>query len=61
MRESGYDSAIREFRITDHGIDVAPTFVSAQAILTGVALPTSREEQSRPFAAETGDAQERKP
>jgi circadian clock protein KaiC len=61
MRESGYDTAIREFRITDQGLDVAPTFVSAQAILTGVALPTSREEQNAPFAAEAGDVQERKP
>jgi circadian clock protein KaiC len=61
MRESGYDTAIREFRITDQGIDVATTFASAQAILTGVALPTSREEQSTPFAAETGDVQGRQP
>lgn len=41
MRESGYDAAIREFRITDKGIDVAATFGSAQAILTGVALPST--------------------
>lgn len=39
MRESGYDSAIREFRITDQGMDVAATFASAQAILTGIARP----------------------
>ncbi|HEX6553476.1 MAG TPA: ATPase domain-containing protein, partial [Ktedonobacteraceae bacterium] len=57
MRESDYDPAIREFRITDQGIDVAPTFASAQAILTGVALPSSREEQSKPFLAEAGDVQ----
>ncbi len=37
MRESGYDPAIREFRITDHGIEVASTFASAEAILTGIA------------------------
>jgi circadian clock protein KaiC len=61
MRESGYDTAIREFRITDQGIDVAPTFVSAQAILTGVALPISRQERSTPFAAETGNVQGRQP
>ncbi|HEX6482839.1 MAG TPA: ATPase domain-containing protein [Ktedonobacteraceae bacterium] len=61
MRESGYDPAIREFRITDQGIDVAPTFASAQAILTGVALPSSREEQSTPFATEAGDVQGRQP
>ena len=61
MRESGYDTAIREFRITDQGIDVAPTFASAQAILTGVAQPTNRQEQSTPFATETGDGQGRQP
>ena len=55
MRESGYDSAVREFRITDHGIDVAPTFTSAQAILTGAALPATREERTAPFAAEGGE------
>ena len=61
MRESGYDSAIREFRITDQGITVAPTFTSAQAILTGVALSATREERSAPFAAETGDGEGEQP
>ncbi|HET8843319.1 MAG TPA: hypothetical protein VFN35_17785, partial [Ktedonobacteraceae bacterium] len=61
MRESDYDPAIREFRITDQGIDVAPTFASAQAILTGVALPRSREEQSKPFPAGTGEVKGRQP
>ena len=55
MRESGYESAIREFRITDQGIDVASTFNSAQAILTGVALPVTRQERNTPFVAEAGD------
>jgi circadian clock protein KaiC len=49
MRESGYDSANREFRITDQGIDVAPTFNSAQAILMGMARPVTGEEHTRPF------------
>jgi circadian clock protein KaiC len=35
MRESQYDSGIREFSITDQGILVADTFASAEAILTG--------------------------
>ncbi|GLV61124.1 circadian clock protein KaiC [Dictyobacter sp. S3.2.2.5] len=61
MRESDYDPAIREFRITNHGIDVAPTFASAQAILTGVAVPLSREEQSKPFPAKAEDAEGRQP
>jgi circadian clock protein KaiC len=61
MRESGYDPAIREFRITAQGIDVASTFASAQAILTGVALPRSRKEQIQPFPAEAEDVQGRQP
>lgn len=61
MRESDYDRAIREFRITAQGIDVAPTFASAQAILTGVALPSSREEQSKPFPAGAADVPGRQP
>ncbi|HVE53907.1 MAG TPA: ATPase domain-containing protein [Ramlibacter sp.] len=39
VRESGYDSAIREFNIGGQGITVAATFASAQAILTGHARP----------------------
>jgi circadian clock protein KaiC len=39
VRESGYEPSIREFRISEHGIDVATTFESAEAILTGVGHP----------------------
>jgi circadian clock protein KaiC len=39
LRDSDYEMAIREFTITAHGIEVADTFQSAQAILTGVAMP----------------------
>jgi circadian clock protein KaiC len=35
MRESRYDTSIREFRITDQGLAVAESFASAEAILTG--------------------------
>jgi circadian clock protein KaiC len=35
MRESRYDTAVREFRITDQGIDVAGSFESAEALLSG--------------------------
>jgi circadian clock protein KaiC len=41
VRESGYEPSIREFRISEHGIDVATTFESAEAILTGVGHPLS--------------------
>ncbi len=37
MRESQYDSGIREFAISDEGIIVADTFKSAEAVLTGQA------------------------
>jgi len=35
MRESRYDTAIREFRIGDRGIEMAGSFSSAEAILSG--------------------------
>ncbi|MBN9684184.1 MULTISPECIES: ATPase domain-containing protein [unclassified Corallococcus] len=35
MRESAYDSGIREFSISEKGIRVAETFESAESILTG--------------------------
>lgn len=35
MRESQYDTSIREFKITDNGIEVASSFESADRILTG--------------------------
>jgi len=37
VRASDYDTAIREFQITNQGIVVAATFESADAILTGIA------------------------
>lgn len=38
-RDSSYDSTLREFRITSAGLEVAATFESAEAILTGLARP----------------------
>ncbi len=35
MRESAYDTAIREFKISSNGIDVSDSFGSAEAILSG--------------------------
>ncbi len=37
IRESGYDSTIREFKITPDGLDVAASFAGTEATLTGVA------------------------
>nr|WP_216669090.1 ATPase domain-containing protein [Corallococcus exiguus] len=43
MRESAYDSGIREFSISEQGIEVAGTFESAESILTGHARLTGGE------------------
>ncbi|MBV8758591.1 MAG: AAA family ATPase [Deltaproteobacteria bacterium] len=43
MRESAYDTSIREFQITDDGIEVANSFESAEQILTG--LPARRGDR----------------
>lgn len=45
MRESQYDSGIREFSITDDGIQVADTFESAENILTGHARVRSGSKE----------------
>lgn len=37
MRESRYDTSIREFRIGEHGIEVSGSFESAEGILSGFA------------------------
>ena len=54
VRESSYDPAIREFKISQDGIEVANTFNSAEAILSGIARPipankrrTSAQNQPR--------------
>jgi len=50
MRESQYDSGIREFAISDEGIIVADTFKSAEAVLTGQARLRSdaKDEDIKP-------------
>jgi len=39
LRDSDYDSTIREFRITDKGISVADTFNATNHVLSGTAVP----------------------
>lgn len=56
VRDSGYDPAIREFKITDQGLEVAATFESAEAILTGLARPSA----SNPGPITPGGATRRK-
>lgn len=46
LRESFYDSSLREFKITPHGIEVAPTFESAEAIMGGLARAARLPEGS---------------
>ena len=48
MRESDNDPALRLFSITSDGIDVAETFESAEAILTGQARPVSPAVKKKP-------------
>jgi len=47
VRASDYDTAIREFQITNQGIEVATTFESADAILTGSARTTGARSGRR--------------
>jgi circadian clock protein KaiC len=46
LRDSDYDSTIREFRITDRGITVADTFNAANHVLTGTAVPNGNSEHA---------------
>ena len=50
VRESAYDTAIREFAITEEGLKVAATFQSAEAVLTGIAriVPSSAGRSRHP-------------
>jgi circadian clock protein KaiC len=48
LRDSNYDSTIREFRITDRGISVADTFNAANHVLTGTAVPNGNNEHAPP-------------
>ena len=54
-RESAHDTRIREFAITGRGLEVAATFESAEAVLTGIArLVPSATGRSRPPETEAG-------
>ena len=55
MRESDYDSSIREFSITERGMEVATTFESAEVVLTGVAHQTPLA--SRPAGSQHGSGE----
>ncbi len=62
VRESGYDSSIREFRISRKGIEVASTFESAEDILTGLARsPARRPNAPSAFEASPSDGEGQQP
>lgn len=48
VRDSAYDPSIREFKITEQGLDVAESFASAEAILTGLARPLPPDADPAP-------------
>jgi circadian clock protein KaiC len=47
VRDSDYDSTLREYRITSRGIELADTFESAESILTGDAKAASGSRPKR--------------
>ena len=51
VRQSAYDTAIREFVITERGMEVAETFASAESVLTGIGPMVSAAQP-----APSGDA-----
>jgi len=55
LRDSDYDSSIREFTISPRGIEVASTFESAEQILTGHARLRGHPPPERPGAAPAKD------
>lgn len=58
VRDSDYDAAIREFRITENGIEIADTFDAAERILTGTAKNSGARRKKPP--ARTGRSRPRK-
>jgi len=47
VRDSDYDSSLREYRITSRGIELADTFESAESVLTGDAKPATPSRPKR--------------
>jgi circadian clock protein KaiC len=54
MRESQSDPALRLFSISSHGVDVAETFESAEAVLTGQARPLTPPEAQKKKTGKRG-------
>ncbi|HXN40465.1 MAG TPA: ATPase domain-containing protein [Myxococcaceae bacterium] len=60
MRGVATDSALREFSIGEHGIEISPTFDSAEAILSGLARIYPGAPESTLPRAERGRVQQRR-
>jgi len=60
MRGVETDSALREFSIGKHGIEISPTFDSAEAILSGLARVQSGNPEPAPPLGERGPNRQRK-
>lgn len=57
VRDTGYDSHVYEFQITNQGIDLAPTFASAEGVLTGFARQV--DKPARPKSEKRADGKVR--
>lgn len=56
-RSSGFDIRLREFRLTERGIELADTFEGAQAILSGFAV----EDEAGDGTQESASSPKRRP
>jgi circadian clock protein KaiC len=62
LRDSDYDGAIREFRITDNGIAIADSFSTADQVLSGLARshrPADSTRKDRPRGGKKSRRRER--
>jgi len=55
VRESGFDPTVREFTITDHGIEVASSGSSAESVLADVARISGSSNSGEGRGTPTGD------
>jgi circadian clock protein KaiC len=60
LRDSAYDSALREFKIGEAGITVADTFQSADQVMSGNAQPLPDPPTDPPHASSPGNEKRRK-
>lgn len=61
MRESAYDTSIREFRISDKGVEIAASFTSAEAILSGQPRLRGKVEDKPPVRRRVAKRRRKQP